>query len=450
MQNLNRRNFLKAAGLATAETMVAPGVFALTEAQEESARPVSANDHIQLALIGAGIQGQGDTSFAVQVPGVKLVAVADCYDGRLAHCKERWGDDVFTTRDYQEILARKDIDAVIIATPDHWHKQASVDAMKAGKDVYCEKPMIHLYSDGPEIIETARSTKRIIQVGSQRVSSVIYAKAKELLASGAIGELNMVTAWWDRNSSTGAWNYSVPLDASTGTCDWPRFLGTAPKIPFNPEHFFQWRKWKAYGSGVAGDLFVHLFSGTHFITGVKGPTKAMATGGLRFWKDGRNVPDVMLALFDYPEGFNLNLRVNFVDGGSEGEGFIFSGSEGTMEIAGNTVSVNRVPREKEPGYTTGTFTNAMQARMLEEYRKKYPVEMPLGPPSAGYEKYVAPRGYSDSFSHFTNFFHSVRTRQPVVEDAVFGFRAAGAALLSNISYDQGKIIRWDPETMKIG
>ena len=450
MQNLNRRSFLKAAGLATAETMVAPGIFALTEAQEESAKPVSANDHIQIALIGAGIQGQGDTGVAVQVPGVKLVAVADCYDGRLAHCKEKWGDDVFTTRDYQEILARKDIDAVIVATPDHWHRQVSVDAMKAGKDVYCEKPMIHLYSDGPEIIETARSTKRIIQVGSQRVSSVIYAKAKELLASGAIGELNMVTAWWDRNSSTGAWNYSVPLDASTDTCDWPRFLGTAPKIPFNPEHFFQWRKWKAYGSGVAGDLFVHLFSGTHFITGVKGPTKAMATGGLRFWKDGRNVPDVMLALFDYPEGFNLNLRVNFVDGGSEGEGFIFSGSEGTMEIAGNTVSVNRVPREKEPGYTTGTFTNAMQVRMLEEYRKKYPVELPLGPPSTGYEKYVAPHGYSDSFSHFTNFFHSVRTRQPVVEDAVFGFRAAGAALLSNISYDQGKIVRWDPETMKLG
>ena len=165
------------------------------------------------------------------------------------HCKELWGDDVFTTRDYNEILARKDIDAVIIGTPDHWHKQASVDAMKAGKDVYCEKPMIHLYSDGPEMIEAARSTKRILQIGSQRVSSIIYVKAKELLASGAIGKLNMVTARWDRNSSMGAWNYTVPPDASPETCDWPRFLGTAPKIPFNAEHFFQWRKWKAYGIG---------------------------------------------------------------------------------------------------------------------------------------------------------------------------------------------------------
>ena len=221
--------------------------------------------------------------------------------------------------------------------------------MKAGKDVYCEKPMIHLYSDGPEMIEASRSTGRIMQIGSQRVSSVIYAKAKELLAAGAIGQLNMVTARWDRNSSMGAWNYTVPPDASPETCDWPRFLGTAPKIPFNAEHFFQWRKWKAYGSGVAGDLFVHLFSGTHFITGSHGPTRGMATGGLRFWKDGRDAPDVMLGLFDYREGFNLSLRVNFVDGGEESEGLIFTGSEGTMEIAGNSVSVNRVPREKEPG-----------------------------------------------------------------------------------------------------
>src|SRR5580692_11863303 len=155
---------------------------------------MAANDQIQIALIGAGGQGMGDTKAALEVPGVKLVAVADCYDGRLARSKELWGNDLFTTRDYKEILARKDIDAVIIGTPDHWHKQASVDAMKAGKDVYCEKPMIHLYSDGPEMIEASRSTGRILQVGSQRVSSLIYLKAKELLAAGAIGKLNMVTA----------------------------------------------------------------------------------------------------------------------------------------------------------------------------------------------------------------------------------------------------------------
>ena len=447
---LDRRTFLKTASLAAAAT----SLHVLAEPSQTPA-PKSPNDNIQFALIGAGIQGQNDTRFALQVPGVKLVAVADCYDGRLTHSKELWGAgtannaDLFTTRDYQEILARKDIDAVIIATPDHWHRQASTEAMKAGKDVYLEKPMIHVYPDGPEIISTAKSTSRILQVGSQRVSSVAYAKAKELLASGAIGELNLVSARWDRNSSMGAWNYTVPTDASTDTCDWPRFLGSAPKVPWNAERFFQWRKWSDYSSGVAGDLFVHLFSGTHFITGSHGPTRAMATGGLRFWKDGRNVPDVLLALFDYPQGFNLSLRVNFVDGGDESEGFLFTGSEGTMEIAGQTVTVTRAPREKEPGYTISTFSTAEQKAYVEQYRQKYPGTAPAGSTYAAIEKFSAPHGYSDNVDHFRNFFNSVRTRQQPVEDATFGFRAAGAALLSNVSLEKGQVVKWDPEAMKI-
>ena len=456
MQIWNRRNFLKVAGAVSATSLAGavpasgePGrrVFTLAT-QDEPAKPVAANDHIQIALIGAGGQGMGDTRAAVQVPGVKLVAVADCYDGRLARSKEAWGDDVFTTRDYKEILARKDIDAVIIGTPDHWHKQASVDAMKAGKDVYCEKPMIHLYSDGPEMIETARTTNRIIQIGSQRVSSVLYAKAKELLAAGAIGKLNMVTASWDRNSSMGAWNYTIPPDASPETCDWQRFQGTAPKAEFSAEKFFQWRKWKAYGSGVAGDLFVHLFSGTHFVTGAHGPTRGMATGAIRFWDDGRDALDVMLGLFDYKEGFNLSLRVNFVDGGEESESLVFTGSEGTIQIGWTGLTVNRVPRETEPGLTIDTFPKAMQAQIEAEYRKKYP---PHGGNAAlgGEEKYNLPQGYSDQYDHLKNFFASVRSRKPVVEDAVFGFRAAGAALLSNLSIEKNAVVKWDAEAMKL-
>jgi len=446
---LNRRNFLKIAGTATAASAVGVKTHALMAAATEPLKPIAPNDHIQIALIGAGGQGQFDTKSAVQVPGVKLVAASDCYDGRLAHCKELWGDDIFTTRDYKEVLARKDIDAVIIGTPDHWHKQVAVDAMKAGKDVYCEKPMIHVYADGPEMIEASRATNRILQIGSQRVSSMVYAKAKELLAAGAIGQLNMVTAHWDRNSTMGAWSYTVPPDASPETCDWTRFLGTAPKIPFNAEHFFQWRKWGAYGTGVAGDLFVHLFSGTHFITGSNGPSRAMATGGLRFWKDGRDALDVLLGLFDYPQGFNLSLRVNFVDGGEESEGLIFTGAEGTLEIGYNSVSVSRVPRETEPGLTVGSFTEAMQQQIQKGYHQKYPRKHPAGPPPVAVEKYVAPEGYSDMYDHFTNFFNAVRTRKPVVEDAVFGYRAAGAALLSNLSIERGAVVKWDPEAMKV-
>ena len=414
----------------------------------------SANDRVQIALIGAGGQGMGDVRASLQ-SGSKLVAVADIYDGRLARTKELWGNDVFTTRDYREVLARRDVDAVIIATPDHWHQKISIDAMNAGKDVYCEKPMVQLLSDGHDVIDASKKTNRIFQVGSQRVSSVIYQKAKDLLAAGKIGELNMVEAWWDRNDAIGAWQYSIPPDASPATIDWDRFLGRAPKVPFEPVRLFRWRNYRDYGTGVAGDLFVHLFSGMHFITGAIGPARVYSTGGLRFWKDGRDVPDVLLGLYDYPKtarhpAFNLALRVNFVDGAGESSGFRFVGSEGIMTVD-DGVTISKQPRDAEPGYTIGTFSKSTQEEFLRQYREKYPSVRanadsmrPLDQ-----ERFLPPRGYNDSVDHHRNFLESVRSRKPVVEDATFGFRAAGPALASNLSFFEQRMLEWDPETMAL-
>ena len=426
------------------------------QAQGQQPRTIAANDKIQLAIIGAGIMGTGDVESALAVPGVELVAAADVYQGRLTRAKERWGNHLFTTRDYREVLARPDIDAVIIATPDHWHPQITIDAMKAGKDVYCEKPMIQQVSDGQAVVDAEKATRRILQVGSQRVSSIAYAKAKELLKSGAIGEFNMIEAWWDRNSATGAWQYSLPLDASPDTVDWDRFLGRAPKRPFEPTRLFRWRNYKDYGTGVAGDLFVHLFSGMHFITGSLGPTRVYATGGLRYWKDGRDVPDVMLGLFDYqrteahPE-FTLMLRVNFVDGGGGSHVFRFVGTEGVMQVNGDQVILTRQPREVAPGHTADTFSKAMQEQVMAEHRRKYPMQ-PGTPDSLRpktEEKFLPPAGYSDHRDHHRNFLESVRSRKPVIEDATFGFRAAGPALLANVSYFERRAVEWDPATMKM-
>ena len=413
-----------------------------------AAQNVSPNDRVRIALIGAGGQGSSDARNSLNVGGVELVAVADIYDGRLKRAREVWGDQLFTTRDYREVLARKDVDAVIIGTPDHWHSTISIDAMNAGKDVYCEKPMVQQLSEGPQMIEAQKRTGRILQVGSQRVSSIIYAKAKEMLAAGAIGELNMVEAWVDRNSAIGAWQYSIPPDASPANIDWDRFLGHAPKVPFEPVRLFRWRNYRDYGTGVPGDLFVHLISGLHFVTGAIGPNRVYATGGLRFWKDGRDVPDVMIALYDYPS-FNVMLRVNFVDGATETSGLRFIGSEGIMTIDSG-VTLSKVPRELEPGYTIDTFPKALQEQFLKEYRQKYPARPKLstGQMSAE-EKFVPPKGYSDHFEHHRNFIAAVRSRKPVVEDAVFGFRAAGPALLSNISYFDKKVCLWDAEAMKL-
>jgi len=363
-----------------------------------------------------------------------------------------FGDKVFTSRDYREVLARPDVDAVIIGTPDHWHAQVSIDAMEAGKDVYCEKPMVHSIAEGHRVIEAQRKTARIFQVGSQRVSSIIYRKAKELLAAGAIGELNLVEAWWNRNSAIGAWQYSIPPDASPQNIDWDRFLGNAPKIAFEPIRLFRWRNYQDYGTGVAGDLFVHLFSGLHYIAGIMGPTRVMTTGGLRHWKDGRDVPDVMLGLFDYAQSaklpaFNLSLKVNFADGSGETTGFRFVGNEGIMTV-GSEVTISRKARPREPGYTIGTFPKAVQEAFLKEYREKYPSGKPQLEPVSE-ESYRPPTGYNESLDHFTNFFESVRSRAPLVEDSVFGLRAAGPALLSNLSYFENRPYGWDPEKSKI-
>ena len=413
-----------------------------------AAQNVSPNERVRIALIGAGGQGSSDTRNALNVGGVELVAVADIYDGRLTRAREVWGDHLFTTRDYREVLARKDVDAVFVGTPDHWHSTVSIDAMNAGKDVYCEKPMVQQLSQGAPMIEAQHRTGRILQVGSQRVSSIVYAKAKEMLASGAIGELNMVEAWVDRNSAIGAWQYSIPPDASPANIDWDRFLGRAPKVPFEPVRLFRWRNYRDYGTGVPGDLFVHLISGLHFVTGALGPDRVFASGGLRFWKDGRDVPDVMIALYDYP-AFNVMLRVNFVDGATETAGLRFIGSEGIMMVDSG-LTLSKVPRELEPGYTIDTFPKTQQEQFLKEYRQKYPVRAKIntGQMSAE-EKFVTPKGYSDHFDHIRNFISAVRSRKPVVEDAVFGFRAAGPALLSNISYFDKKVCLWDAEAMKL-
>jgi predicted dehydrogenase len=407
------------------------------------------NDNIQIALIGAGGMGQGDAAMATSLAGVKLIAACDLYDGRLERSKERWGSDIFTTRDYREVLARRDVDAVIIATPDHWHSHITIDALQAGKDVYCEKPMIHAIEEGPKVIEAQRTTGRILQIGSQYASSVVYQKARDLLAQGAIGQLNSVEAWLDRNTAIGAWEYSIPPDATPERMDWNRFLGSAPRHPFDPVRFFRWRNYRDYGTGVAGDLFVHLLTGLHFATGSLGPNRVYATGGLRFWKDGRDVPDVMLALLDYPD-FNARLRVNLESAlPQESFGVQFIGSEGVITTSYNSLTLSQHPRESEPGYTIGTFPLKTQQEFLAEYHKKYPVKKPSADSLRPNRRQLfEPKGFNAHLEHHRNFYNAVRTRKPFFEDAVFGYRAAGPALLTNVSYFERRICEWNPESMR--
>lgn len=464
----NRRDFLKLAAASTAGAGLAPNVFGksrsraevLQPQRREPARPVAPNDRIRLATIGTGIIGFIDTNTALRVPGVELVAAADCYDARLAHVKHQYGPDVATTRDYREILARDDVDAVIVATPDHWHAQMTIDALEAGKAVYCEKPMIHDLEEGPMMIEAQKKTGGVLQIGSQFASDILYEKAKELYRSGAIGEVNMVEAAFNRNDAIGAWQYSIPPGVTEEEIAWDAFLGNAPQRPFDPVRFFRWRNYWDYGTGVAGDLFVHLFTGIHKTLSAIGPTEVFAQGGLRFWTDGRDAPDVILGLFDYPETenhapFTMSLQSNFVDGSGGRSYFRFIGSEGVIEVDWSSLTLSRSPRRRPPlerlveGYNSvQTWSEETQQKFIEWYNKEHPAA-PVAPPMSATQEFRTPEGYDARYDHFTYFFDAMREGKPVYEDAVFGYRAAAPALMSNLSYLDKQIYRWDPEAMEL-
>jgi predicted dehydrogenase len=381
-------------------------------------------DNINLALIGSGGMGVEDTKTALQVPGVKLVAVCDLYDGRLKEAKSRWGADIFTTKSYKEILNRKDIDAVIVATPDHWHQQISID-------------------EGPAVIKAQMETGKIFQVGSQGVSSLGNEKAKELLKDGAIGQLNYAEGFWARRDPVSVWQYPIPADASAQTVDWDTYVSNTKKRSFDAMRFFRWRNYTDYGTGMAGDLFVHLFSSLHFITDSYGPNKVYASGGLRYWNDGREVPDVLLGTFDYPKAavhpaFNLSLRCNFVDGTSGTTYLKLVGSEGAMDITWDSVTLkrNKSMNSDDPFYIE-KLKNAGQE--ISDRKKMQ------GPESITFE---AEKGYKGGpYDHMNNFFTAIRKKGKVAEDAVFGYRAAAPALLCNDSYYQNSPMFWDPEKM---
>jgi predicted dehydrogenase len=440
---LTRRDFMRTgagAALAVRTIVLNP------EAAFASAPAVPASDRVRFGIIGIGMQGNGLLRTAITLPGVECVAACDLYDGRHELAKEITGQPIATTRRYQDLLGNKDIDCIINATPDHWHKQIVVDCCNAGKDVYCEKPMTHTVAEGFEMIAAEKKNNRIVQVGSQRVNSVVYQKAKALMAEGAIGNVHLVEAMMGRNDPNGAWEYPPPLDLSPQNLDWDTWLGSAPKVPFNPTHFASWRGYQVYGSGVAGDLFVHLLTGIHFIAGInQPPNRVMATGGLYRWKDGRDVPDVHAALFEYPQ---LSVFVRMTLNTETSEVTRFLGTKGILEIVDGqlTLSTQR-GIETNPGWYYRSFPKAMREQYEKDWHAKNdPV---LAQEVTETTKYRAPDGYSETREHLRCFFDAVRSRKPVVEDTTFGNHTAIACHMANHAYFKKTTAVWDASTRSI-
>jgi predicted dehydrogenase len=404
---------------------------------------------VRFASIGTGVRGCELLQATLLVPGIQCVAACDLYDSRHQAAREAVKKDVPATRNYKEILDRKDIDAVIVAVTDHQHRRVLEDACAAGKDVYCEKPMSHTVDDGFAMVNAAHKANRMVQIGSQRVSSVLYAKAKEIYDSGKLGDVFEIAAYWDRNTASGAWVYPIPPDANEQTIDWTTFLGNAPKRPFDPVRFFRWRCFADYGEGLAGDLFVHLISGIHFITGTNSAAqRAQSTGGLFRWKDGREMPDLIETLYDYPN-FRVAVRCNLNNEGGEFIGFY--GTKGTMIIKDSTLTYRpQDTRPKPESYSIMGWPAALRNQYLSQWHQEHPQPAPLDfNVDEESEMFVTPAGYNDIADHQANFFNAVRTRKPVVENEVFGNYAAIGCHLANYSYFNKAVAVWDEGASKI-
>ena len=433
---LSRRQFLRATSSAAVAGLLGPRIIDLAQAQEPA---LASADTVRFGIIGVGTEGSALLRAAVTLPNVLCVAASDLYDGRHTLAKEIAGQDVRTTRRYHEILEDKSIQAVIVATPDFWHKQVVVDALAAGKDVYCEKPMSHSIAEGEEMVQAVQSSGgKFVQVGSQRVSSAVFGKAHELISSGAIGDLMQCELQLGRNSPDGAWKYPPPPDLSPANLDWDTWQKDLPKKPFDPKTFARWRCWREYGTGMAGDLMVHLLSGMQFATGINAiPDQATTIAGIYRWNDGRNMPDVQSTVLQYGKT-PVNVRLTLATETPEITRIM--GTKGVVEVSNNSVTfIPQLGIDTSPSYYSQSFPSALRAEYNREW---YATNGPIlaQHPLADVTVYRG-SSWDDLRPHLAVFFNAVRTRQPVVEDVVFGHHAAAACHMANASYFEGKTIR---------
>jgi predicted dehydrogenase len=431
--HLTRRTFLGGAS--------ALGVAA---AAGPAAAAVGPNDRIRVGMVAVGARAQQLLEAIKAVEGTEIVSVCDAYTGRVERAVERTGGKAKVARDYREILADNSIDAVTIATPDHLHKQHVIEALEAGKDVYCEKPLTYTIDEGLEIMAAVKKTGKMLQVGSQGISSLTQQKAREMIQGGKLGQVTIIRASYNRNTASGAWIYPIPPDASPQTVDWDKFVGSAKKRPFDLERFFRWRCYEEYSGGISTDLFVHLCTTIHYLMNAKMPAKVMAMGQLYRWKESRDVPDTINAILEYPEGFVVNLSSTFNNQSSAEAGFQILGTEGSLTIGYNQMRFAPERGHEDNAWITDSWSSDLQRKYYQDPKIRQEEQPASNPPSivTGGEQFTEV-GLNADILHMANFFKSVRTRQEPNEPALIGHRAAACAHLINDSARKGQLTAWD-------
>lgn len=423
---VNRRDFVRVA--------VGAGVALGTAVANlpAKARVVGANDRINVGFIGVGGRGTSILREALRLQessnSIRVLAVSDVYEKRKKNAQQLCKGDGYL--DYRELLRRDDIDAVFIATPDHWHARIAIEAMERGKDVYLEKPMTHTVDEAKDVHETVVKNKRILQVGSQTTSSDQWWKARKAIQDGMIGKLIMSQGSYHRNSKRGEWNY--PIEAEAGPTaqgdnyiDWKMWLGPAPSRPYNADRFFRFRKYWDYSGGIATDLFYHVMAPLNICWGeAQFPYRVSSNGGIYVFKDEREVPDTFTLTADFSAGHTLCLSASMANN-THIPGLI-RGNEGTLMMVPGGQFESRVD------YITVT----PQSIYKEEWTKKWGAE------EIQLKTEKRP-------SHMENFFTCIRTREKPVLDSLTAYKAQATISMAVQSYREGRILFFDEQKQKV-
>jgi len=416
---LKRRDFLKAAAIAAGPAVI-------------SAR--AADNKLNIGWIGVGTRGYAALEWmhTAAPDDVQITSICDTYQGYIARAKDRmktiWGTTPKAYVDYRELLADKSIDAVFIMTPEHLHHDMTIAALRAGKHVYIEKPLAHTIEEGWDIVREWQKSGKIVQVGTQNRSSTLYKKAKELIKQGMIGDVHFVRAFWYRNSlpNDPAWRYVIPAEATPQNTDWNRFLGNAPKMPWSPERYFQWRLYWDYSGGISTDLLVHQTDIVNYMLDKTVPQSCMASGGIYRWteKDDRDVPDTFSAIYEYKDNLQINYSCYF---GNDhyGYGEQLCGNEGTIEV------MNRQDMYFTPEEFKGKAPEAIKARQKIHLNGKADFNESDG-----------------AINHFRNFLRAIQGKEEVIAPPTVGQQAAISGHMATLSLKNNKKIIWNEETGK--
>lgn len=403
---VTRRQFLK--GTAAGAGVAAWGVPA-------PARVLGANNRIRMALIGCGERGSYDFSIFRNNPDVEVAAVCDVYEPRRIREQNLSSPPVQAYGDYRHVLDRKDVDAVLIATPDHWHKQVLIDAVGAGKDAYCEKPIMHSIEEGETMVKAVQASGSVVQAGMQQRSWPHWVVGKQLVEDGILGEVYFVHTYWYQNYiANRGWMAKHPVDVTK--LNWKTWLGDAPDQPYTQEKFIHWRFFWDFGGGILTDLLTHWIDVIQWYQNQPAPLTATTIGDVYFMK--WQCPDTITAAYEYPGKMNVTFT-SVLSGSMDDGGIVFRGTKATLKIDRARLAV-------------------------------YPENAPWEPHKNHPEPEIYIRSEHDgTIDHVRNFLDCVHSRRTPNAGIVAGFEAARASWIGNIALNKGLKAVWDAAAQKV-